>query len=138
MVPRLSDFEGRWLISRQIRPAGAPEAHFQGHARFKRDHARLLYHEQGELVLPGHEPMLAERRYIWRLGGRGIAVEYADGRPFHDFNPADPEARHWCDPDSYSVRYDFSAWPEWQAHWQVQGPRKDYVMQTRYRRGDAA
>ncbi|MEZ5685049.1 MAG: DUF6314 family protein [Paracoccaceae bacterium] len=138
MVPRLSDFEGRWLISRVIRPAGAPEGVFQGHALFRRDQARLLYHEQGELVLPGHDPMRAERRYLWRRGGRGIAVDYADGRPFHDFDPADPQAQHWCDPDDYRVRYDFSRWPEWRAEWVVRGPRKDYAMVSDYRPSDAA
>ena len=64
----------------------------------------------------------------------GIAVFFADGRAFHRFVPAADtvEADHWCDPDTYKVRYDFSRWPVWQAEWRVTGPRKDYVMQSVY------
>ena len=40
--------------------------------------------------------------------------------------------RHWCDPDSYAVRYDFSRWPEWSARWRVEGPHKAYIMYSRY------
>ena len=65
-------------------------------------------------------------------------VDYADGRPFHEFDPARPRAAHWCDPDDYRVRYDFTRWPLWRAEWEVRGPRKDYLMMTDYRRDDAA
>jgi hypothetical protein len=61
-------------------------------------------------------------------------VLFADGRPFHAFDPgaARPEAAHDCPPDLYRVRYDFSDWPDWQAAWEVRGPRKDYRMVSRY------
>ena len=44
------------------------------------------------------------------------------------------EAEHWCDPDMYRVGYDFSAWPEFAATWEVAGPKKAYRMVSRYRR----
>ncbi|MDF1620017.1 DUF6314 family protein [Pseudothioclava nitratireducens] len=134
MVLRLSDFEGLWLVSRVIRPKDAPEGRFEGQARFTRDGACLRYFEEGELTLPGSGPMHAERAYLWRRGGKGIIVDFADGRAFHSFDPAVPEATHWCDPDDYAVRYEFDRWPEWRAEWRVKGPRKDYVMVTDYRR----
>lgn len=134
MVPRLSDFEGAWGVARHIRPNGAAEGWFSGRCSFVREGAALAYREVGELHLEGHEPMKAERRYIWRRGGAGIAVDYADGRPFHSFDPADPVAEHVCPPDIYKVRYDFSNWPEWRAEWVVSGPRKDYTMHTVYTR----
>ena len=46
----------------------------------------------------------------------------------------EPVADHWCDPDTYKVRYDFREWPLWRAEWRVTGPRKDYVMRSVYTR----
>ena len=80
--------------------------------------------------------MQATRRYLWRDGGAGtIDVLFEDGRFFHRFDAEDPApgASHDCAPDSYRVRYDFRAWPRWQAEWRVTGPRKDYAMVSRYR-----
>ena len=79
--------------------------------------------------------MQAERRYLWHTEGAEIVVRFADERPFHRFSPAAPAASHWCAPDTYRVRYDFAHWPLWQAQWDVTGPRKDYLMISRYERG---
>ena len=81
--------------------------------------------------------MQAERRDLWRQDGSRIVVDFADGRPFHDFRPDSPEASHRCDPDSYAVRYDFRAWPIWCSTWRVTGPRKDYDMVSTYTRSHA-
>lgn len=135
MAPELADFTGGWRLSRQIVPATGAPARFIGTAEFTpRPDGRLAYRETGQLMLPDAPAMQAERGYLWAAEGGGIAVFFADGRPFHRFTPARPEARHWCAPDDYSVRYDFSAWPEWHSHWQVRGPRKDYTMFSQYSR----
>lgn len=133
MGPRLEEFAGLWRIVRQIRQPGG-DAGFAGTARFTPDGAGLHYREEGLLTLPAAPPMRAEREYLWRSDGAGIAVFFADGRAFHRFDPAAPEASHWCDPDDYQVRYDFTAWPGWRAEWRVTGPRKDYVMVSDYSR----
>ena len=44
---------------------------------------------------------------------------------------------HDCPPDTYRVRYDFRAWPRWQAEWRVTGPRKDYGIVSRFRPAEA-
>ena len=83
------------------------------------------------MTLSGTAPMRASRRYLWRDGGSGtIDVHFADGRFFHRFDAEDPApaSSHDCPPDLYRVRYDFRAWPRWQAEWRVTGPRKDYAM----------
>ena len=41
---------------------------------------------------------------------------------------------HPCGADLYRVEYDFSRWPEWSAVWDVSGPRKNYTMESRFRR----
>ena len=79
--------------------------------------------------------MEARRVYLWRDAEPGaVAVTFDDGRPFHQFDLTGGEARHACPPDTYRVRYDFSEWPVWTARWRVTGPRKDYLMTSRYRR----
>lgn len=137
----IGDFEGRWSLDRRIEDRmGGQWGRFTGGVRIRRpkpeegDGAAWRVDESGFLKLGAAAPVSATRTYFWREDGPLIAVEFEDGRPFHVFDPnADrAEAHHDCAPDSYDVRYDFSAWPDWSATWQVRGPRKDYTMVTRY------
>lgn len=129
----LWDFEGVWQVARSIDDArSGQQGGFDGTARFERDGEGLHYLEQGVMELGGTK-FQAERRYLWRTDDAGIAVFFDDGRPFHTINDTSTAA-HWCDPDQYDVTYDFDSWPVWTAQWRVQGPRKDYVMVTTYRR----
>lgn len=139
MEPRLSDFIGTWQLSRRIVEADGRCATFTGTACFTPDAEGLSYREEGLLSLPGSPaPIRAERSYLWREDGDEIVVLFGDGRPFHRFAPARPEAAHWCDPDDYRVHYDFSRWPVWRAEWRVKGPRKDYRMSGEYGRAPGA
>ncbi len=134
MVPRLKDFEGCWRISRVITDNLGPEATFEGEAVFAASDDGLAYRETGFLRLGEAEVFQAERSYRWREVAGRIVVAFPDGKPFHDFDPAAPEAQHLCVADAYRVRYDFTGWPDWRADWSVRGPRKDYAMVSRYRR----
>ncbi len=138
-MPVLADFAGHWQIDRVIddRRAGQTGT-LTGFAQFTREDRGLWYHETGLLTLGPAAPMAATRDYLWRQDGALIAVDYADGRPFHAFDPATPVACHLCLPDDYQVRYDFGLWPVWSAVWRVSGPRKDYLMTTTYRPADHA
>lgn len=133
-MPVLQDFEGLWRLERRIHDARGPDARFSGTARFVPDGEGLILDEAGRLDLTGQGAFQAERRYLWRPDGACIAVFFADGRDFHRFDPGQGAAvaDHWCDPDTYQVRYDFSDWPRWQAEWRVTGPRKDYTMRSHY------
>lgn len=133
---RLSDFKGVFLLKRTIddRLSGAA-GRFEGKAVFETAPSGLLYREEGQLRLGEGPAFTAHRTYLWREAGGRIFVDYPDGRAFHDFDPGEAAARHWCDPDDYRVRYDFSGWPDWRAEWEVRGPRKDYRMLSLYRRG---
>jgi len=129
----LEDFTGRWQITRRIEDRRAGRVgQFSGRAEFVPDGDGLVLSETGMLSYGGAAPLRAERRYLWRVDGPGIAVFFADGRPFHRFSCDRPKARHECPPDSYEVTYDFTQWPRWQSRWSVTGPRKDYVMQSVY------
>jgi len=129
----LADFEGRWQLSRRIEDHRAGvTGRLEGEAVFEPGQGGLILTETGRLRYGAGAPMQAERRYLWRAEAGGIAVFFEDGRPFHRFSPAAPEARHDCPPDLYRVRYDFSVWPAWRAVWHVTGPRKDYGMISTY------
>ena len=132
-VPKLEDFAGVWRVQRRIADrAGRQCLRFSGIARFTPAGAGCLrYEESGLLHLPGRAPMQAERRYLWRAEAGRIVVDHGDGSPFHAFDPTAPEAKHFCPPDRYAVRYRFARWPRWSAVWTVTGPRKDYTMLSR-------
>ncbi|WP_226782576.1 DUF6314 family protein [Oceaniglobus trochenteri] len=137
----LADFTGSWTLTRQIDDSrNATRANLEGLARFIGDGAGLRYDEAGTLRLPGQAPVQARRRYHWRAESGAIVVFFEDGRPFHRFDPADsaPGDTHLCTPDTYVVRYDFSRWPRWTSHWQVNGPRKAYAMTSLYEPCDTA
>lgn len=134
--PALEEFAGVWTLSRVIEDrALGRTGRMTGVAAFTREGAVLICRESGILRFPGGGGMPAERVTRWRNAGGGlIAVEFADGRPFHDFSSGSARATalHDCAPDRYEVLYDFSRWPVWTAEWRVAGPRKDYTMRTVY------
>ena len=128
---RLHDFEGAWRFTRRITHADGRVAEVAGRAVWWPEGAGLAYHETGEMRMPGHPPMQVERRYFW---GADMAVHFADGRFFHNVPPEGGATAHWCDPDQYDGRYEFSDWPRFRVSWRVRGPNKDYHMTTEYRR----
>lgn len=138
MAPEgLSDFEGRWRITRRIEDAKAGGTGvFEGMAVYAPDGDGLRYDEVGELRLPDGPGMKATRRYLWREGDGALEVFFEDGRDFHRIDLSAPVATafHDCPPDWYEVSYNFTHWPEWRAIWRVRGPRKDYTMISDYRR----
>jgi hypothetical protein len=127
----LTDFTGVWTLDRAIQHADGLRARFLGQAIWRPDPKGLAYQETGEMVLGDGTRFLAERRYLW---SHDLSVWFEDGRFFHRVPPNGGEAAHWCDPDQYDGHYDFADWPEFTVTWCVRGPRKDYGMETRYRR----
>jgi hypothetical protein len=131
----LSDFAGRWRLTRRIedRVTGRP-GRFAGEARLTPDGAGLRYEERGLLWLGDGGPLAAARVHLWRPDGDGVAVLFADGRPFHGFRPRGlaPGTEHRCGADLYRVVYDLRAWPAWEARWTVAGPRKDHDILSAY------
>lgn len=136
---RLQDFIGTWELARQINDRLAGQhLTFDGRAVMAATGDGLTYDEAGTLTAANGTPMRAERQYLWQAQDDGaITVRFADGRYFHQIGPGDaPAATHDCPPDTYRVLYRFADWPVWHAIWEVTGPRKDYTMQTTYRRVD--
>lgn len=133
----LRDFAGRWRLNRVIADfRGGVDVRMRGWVTFAADAGGLICDETGLLRYGDGPEVQADRRYLWRAGGPGrVDVCFEDGRFFHSFALA-PEAGavHFCAPDRYAVRYDFSGWPVWRAVWRVTGPRKDYESTTQFSR----
>ena len=55
-------------------------------------------------------------------------------RPFHSvqLGVEHPETVHLCPPDRYAVVYDFGGWPKWSTVWTVEGPKKNYRMESHF------
>lgn len=128
-------FAGRWRMMREIRDhKGGQSGHASGVADLAPDGTGLIYVESIRLELTGQTPIDATQSYVWRDAAGGVAVFFKDGRAFHQIvlGAGTAQADHWCDPDRYKVRYDFSLWPRWSSVWDVSGPRKGYCMTTQY------
>jgi hypothetical protein len=130
-----------WHLERQIlddRAEGeARRMLVVGHARFvARDPGLIEWREEGILHHPvGDLPVSATRRI--RLDGSTWRVEFADGRPFHDWIP-DAEVVHGCEPDVYVGLVSAAGDSDWGMRWAASGPAKSAVIVSRYRRGGAA
>ncbi|GAA5067967.1 DUF6314 family protein [Roseibacterium beibuensis] len=134
----LADLVGRWQLSRVIEDARAGlTGHLEGRAVWRPDGDGLRQEESGLLHYGAAAPMRAERVYLWRAEGTDLAVFFEDGRPFHRIGPGRAGDRHWCDPDTYDVTYDFTDWPRWGSVWRVSGPRKDLIIRSRFVPEDA-
>lgn len=135
----LSSLLGTWRIERTIRHADGRVDRMAGAARFFRSGGQVVEDVTGRLVLgAGQGPLTATRRYLWREVGGRLECAFADGRPFHTvpLGVERPETTFLCPPDRYHVTYDFSRLPDWTSLWKVEGPRKGYLMETRYRAAD--
>ncbi|MFT5067281.1 MAG: hypothetical protein ACJAXK_003223 [Yoonia sp.] len=133
----LADFLGDWQLTRQITDAlHGQDGQLVGHARFVTDGAGLRYEEHGQLTLASGAVLQADRAYLWGADAGGIAVRFADGTAFHQFDPVGQVSgtTHLCGDDTYNVAYDFDRWPDWSATWDVTGPRKDYRSISHYNR----
>ena len=133
----LADFLGDWQLSRQITDAlHGQNGQLDGRARFVTDGDGLRYAERGQLTLASGAVMQADRAYLWDADPAGIAVRFADGTAFHEFDPVGHTTgtTHLCGADTYNVTYDFENWPNWSATWDVTGQRKDYRSVSHYNR----
>lgn len=131
-----ADFARDWRLDRVLTDRrGAMSGTMTGTARLTPEgQAALAYRETGKLTLQTGAVLQAERAYRWAWDGEMVAVTFADGAPFHSFRPAgqDTGTPHLCGADLYTVRYDFTAWPRWQAVWEVRGPAKNYRSVSDY------
>ncbi|MCY0389630.1 DUF6314 family protein [Robbsia sp. Bb-Pol-6] len=136
----------------------AMRARLRGAARFQRlDGDTLAYTEEGMLELASGVRVRAVRRYVYRLAGSAVQVEFADGPDrgrrylrFEIMTEGEPDARrgragrpdwqgvdqHLCGRDLYRAAYRFHGFGGAGAarrivqRTTVEGPRKAYAIVT--------
>ncbi|MGR3467557.1 MAG: DUF6314 family protein [Shimia sp.] len=128
-------FLGFHHVERDIVEADGTVQHAVGAAglHLRDGGAPFLYAESLKLTLATGQVFRASRRYIWHPTEGGFDIHFDNDRFFHAMRWATPQAVHWCDPDRYDVTYDWQGWPDWSSTWSVKGPRKDYILRSRYR-----
>ena len=133
----LADLAGRWALDRRIddRRAGLT-GRLSGTCVWRAEGEGFVQHETGVLHYGDAPPIRAERRYLWRAEGDGLAVFFEDGRPFHRLGPGRTSDRHVCTPDTYDVTYVFDGVDAFSTTWVVTGPRKDQLIHSLYTRLD--
>ena len=129
----LSRLHGRWRLSREVRHGDGRIDRLRGSCTFTRSGPRLIQDERGTLET-AEGRFEAARRYVWTESNGWLHIHFADMRPFLaiPMNVARPETTYLCPPDRYAVTFDFGLWPDWQSVWTVEGPRKSYVMTSRF------
>jgi hypothetical protein len=147
---------GRWALNRDIEDRLGDDVAASGVAEFTElPDGRIRWHESGTMHHTSLDLPFTRVMYMRRASGAtmsdGWEVTFEDGRPFHpwpassgaeradgaegDHQASGMDVVHVCTPDLY--RGTFVTAPsedEWTLRWQVTGPRKDYVMITRYTR----
>ncbi len=129
----LMRLQGRWHLAREVRHNGGSVDRLRGICAFTRSGPRLIQDETGRLET-SDGIFEASRRYVWTESKGWLHIHFADMRPFLTLplGVARPEATYLCPPDRYAVVFDFGLWPDWESVWTVEGPRKSYVMTSRF------
>jgi hypothetical protein len=106
------------------------------------DDGALRFHEEGTIswTSVNGKPFTApaSRDYLLRPSDSPDVLDmyFPDGRPFHrmGFSEHSSHDRHWCDPDTYRVSYTMTGPDEFSYSWDVTGPAKDHLIETKLRR----
>lgn len=129
--------QGEWNLERRVSDHRAgQQGSLSGTAVFAAEGAGLRYREEGRLSIGGYQgPALQSYRYAFLSLGRA-EVAFSDGRFFHDLDLGAGTWRcaHLCGDDRYDGTFSALGTDCWRAIWTVTGPRKDLVLDSRYRR----
>lgn len=139
---------GSWSVDRTLWDRSADtRGTFTGVATFiEMDDGALRFREDGTVrwEAPDGKPFTgpAQREYVLRPSERPDTLEvfFPDGRPFHrmSFASIDESELHWCDPDTYRVKYSLVSRDEYAYSWDVNGPAKNLLLESVLRRAVAA
>lgn len=109
---------------------------FRGTACFSACRAGLLLEERGEAAVGAYKGEACQRTVFHFDGASAADVRFEDGRLFHQVDLATGAAvvEHDCPPDRYEGRYRVLAADRWLLGWRVAGPRKKYLIASRFTR----
>lgn len=131
-------FIGSWDINRIVGPLGFA----QGVAKFvPKDPNNILFREDLKVIY-NHtskpESAYKEYLYMYDQENEKIMKKFVDDRLFYelepDFNNRKAYGEHLCDCDNYKATYTFLDEDSFILSYEVRGPQKDYVIETKYER----
>ncbi len=135
---RVSDpiayFRGEWRFERKLQ-SGSTEGKAGGTASFLPEGDGLRWKETGQLEF-GQASTSTSRELTIEPSGSGWVVRFDDGRPFHrlDLEPGSCAVAHPCRDDLYRGRIAVEDQDNFRTTWRVEGPAKDQLIETVYRR----
>jgi 8-oxo-dGTP pyrophosphatase MutT (NUDIX family) len=131
---------GDWTVARtMLDRATGSRGTFTGVVHFtETDDGGLRFREEGTVRWnPAAEAPFsgpASREYVLRPAATPDTMDmfFPDGRPFHriGFGAQLNRDSHWCDPDTYRVRYTGVGPAEFRYRWDVTGPAKDLLLES--------
>jgi hypothetical protein len=128
---------GHWTFKREISGQGS----MSGTASFTLTTPdRAAYQESGKLKLQTGQALHAEQQYLYDRTTTGFTISFVTGKLFLDlgFEPNDQgwhaTAHHDCEPDTYNSEFRLEKDETFHISHVVTGPRKNYTIQTTYRR----
>jgi len=131
-------FVGSWDINRIVGHIGIA----QGVAKFVlKDSHNILYREDLNVLYNNStkpESAYKEYIYIYNQDTQKIMKKFTDNRLFyeltHDFNGRKAYGEHLCECDNYKATYEFLNQDCFTLSYDVRGPQKDYVIETKFTR----
>ena len=146
MLQLFKQLQGVWKLKRCLGTQG----HMQGIAHFQTWREGVLYYqEQGSATFGSSKALLAYRAYAYVYDQGTIAVHFWDKERkqpaglLHTLNFQSTKTTsqvlvatgtHKCTDDVYKACYTFVSQKNFQLTYQVQGPHKDYTIQTCFSR----
>lgn len=136
-------FAGRWRLTRAIKDRlGERVGAAEGEAQFRPGAANAdLVCEEAVLIDYGGRRLKGEQVTLWRfVDPEGPILHFRGGRFFCSMRFERTAARwraaliHHCGDDLYDGNAVIEGDDGWRLVWSVSGPRKDYTLDTRYRR----
>lgn len=135
--------QGHWQLERDLLDrSDGTRGTFSGVVIFTpTDDGGLALREEGTMRWPAFTGP-ASREYVLKPAARPDALDvfFPDGRPFHrmSFTPVASLDIHWCDPDTYLVAYSRQGPDAFSYSWDITGPRKNLLLDSRLTRDTAA
>jgi hypothetical protein len=134
----LRDFlPGAWLFKRVVNGFIRQDAiHMVGKASFSQQGADLVYDEAGHYFYQ-QQPFSFQQNYTYQWeDGSGYAICFRDGRFFYHLTSHDKsqDIIHLCGQDQYRGSFTWQDNDTWILRWYVQGPVKNFTIETIYER----
>lgn len=140
--------QGSWSLIRTIAGHGTMKgtANLQKTENTQLFAQNLLYREDGIFELNDGKKLETHKEYLYILQNDKLGVYFVEnrrqGRLFHilDFNKNETKnfllakAIHYCHEDIYNVRYKIYTNNHFQITYMVNGPKKNYISQTVFKR----